>query len=272
VVRGTAHRDVICATRGRHIIHAGAGNDVIRTGAGNDVIYAGRGDDSVSSGDGNDRVYGGPGRDTIDGDGGADRIGGDRGNDRLAGGRGNDVLSGGPGADVLDGGPGENTCDGNGGGDTLDRRCDREPPRLVSLTVSQTAIDTSQSEVQVTVTAHITDDLSGLQNADLDVLAGGHEVTSGIFDGSDRVAGTALDGIYQSTLYFRRYTVQGRLALTVDLWDIMGDRGHLGTDELASRACRRRSTSSGSATTGHPRWCPHPSRTGRSTPPPGPRR
>jgi hypothetical protein len=235
VVRGTARADVICATRGRHVVYAGRGKDTIYTGAGDDVIHAGPGNDTVHSGAGADRVFGGPGRDTIDGNNGGDRIEGGLGNDHLAGDAGNDALSGGPGADVLDGGPGENTCDGGLGADTLSKWCDRQAPVLRSLTVSETSIDTSAGDVEVTVTARITDDLSGLLDADLVAVSGTRQAASAQFDSSDRISGTALDGVYQATLYFHHYAPQGAMPLGVWLWDQVGDKRVMTTAELAAR-------------------------------------
>jgi RTX calcium-binding nonapeptide repeat (4 copies) len=258
VVRGTSHRDVICATRGRHVVYAGAGNDVIRTGPGNDVIYAGPGNDIVTSGAGNDRVYGGPGRDTIDGGAGrdvieggegadrlrgtpgADTIDGDAGNDHLWGGNGSDTLNGGAGDDTLDGGAGADTfdagpgdvCEGDGAADTTTKWCDHTPPQLVSLTVTPSVVDTSQAGATITVTAQISDNLSGFANGTISIP--GFYGAMAAFNPADRVSGTVMDGVYQTTIPLYRYTAEGVSPIELTLQDELGNRRVVSSADLAA--------------------------------------
>jgi len=44
--------------------------------------------------------------------------------------------------------------------------CDREPPNILSFDINPRLIDTSNSSQEITVTAHLTDDLSGLTSAE----------------------------------------------------------------------------------------------------------
>lgn len=90
---------------------------------------------------------------------------------------------------------------------------DVTPPVIVSLTISPTLIDTSQTSQTVTLTAHITDDLSGLDNATIwfEPLLYGYEQGKPVtFWEYSRVAGDAVDGIYAETLILPRYSADGR--------------------------------------------------------------
>jgi len=84
---------------------------------------------------------------------------------------------------------------------------DVTPPNLVSIEVTPTTVDVTTGDATVTVTAHLTDDLSGAQE-----FSGTFQSPSGRryvnFYGY-RVSGTSLDGVFQATAFFPQYTEPG---------------------------------------------------------------
>jgi hypothetical protein len=213
VVLGTPRADVICTPKGAHVVRGRGGNDTIRTGSGADVVYGGTGDDEIETAGGSDVLVGGAG------------------DDELLGGPGDDTLDGGTGDDTLDPGPGHNQCTHGPGSDRIGLWCDSAAPKLASLTVSTDRIDTSQGPVSIHVTAHITDDLSGLRQG---VLQFGEVTTANaIFEAGTRVSGTPQDGVYEFTAVVPRYTYQGTFRLSVFLADTQNNHVTVSSDELA---------------------------------------
>ena len=230
VVHGTTRADVICATKGAHVIYGMRGNDKIYTGASASVVHGGKGNDLIVAGSGADAINGGPGNDTLEGDAGNDTVDGDAGNDTLDGGTGDDTLDGGPGNDTLDPGPGDNTCNGGAGTDQLGLWCDREAPEIDSLTISQTSVDTSQGPAGILVTAHITDDLSGLFYGTFTLGT----VGDAVFNSDTRISGTAQDGVYQFTLVIPQYAEHGTLHGSLFLNDSQNNYHEWTSDQLAA--------------------------------------
>jgi serine protease len=92
---------------------------------------------------------------------------------------------------------------------------DTTPPQLQSFSLSQSSVDTSSSSQTITLTAHITDDLSGLAGNSGPpsgvsfVSPSGHQSVSAMFNTSNRSSGTAQDGIYQTTMTVPQYAEPG---------------------------------------------------------------
>lgn len=86
-------------------------------------------------------------------------------------------------------------------------------PVVVNVTIEPTFVDTSSAPQTVTVTAHITDDLSGLGTVDIwfgPKLIGGNQGGYVGFGASNLITGTPTDGIYISSLKVPRYSAYGR--------------------------------------------------------------
>ncbi|MDY6950242.1 MAG: Ig-like domain-containing protein [Thermodesulfobacteriota bacterium] len=85
---------------------------------------------------------------------------------------------------------------------------DLTPPDLVDISVSPTAVNVTTADGQVTVQAHLTDDLSGLYR-----FSGSFRSPSGRRSASFRsynpVSGTSLDGVWEATALFPQYTEPG---------------------------------------------------------------
>src|SRR5436309_436893 len=91
---------------------------------------------------------------------------------------------------------------------------DSTAPVVEGLTVSPSSIDTSGGAKTVTVTAHITDDLSGVSQSCCNGVSVNFKSPSGqyayaTFYGTQRTSGTAQDGEYSYTMTLPRYSEQG---------------------------------------------------------------
>ena len=85
---------------------------------------------------------------------------------------------------------------------------DTEPPQLLSLSIEPGEVDTTASAQTVLVTAHITDDLSGVSPQIINFASPSREYSSnsGVFK---LISGTDLDGVYQAEVVFPRFIESG---------------------------------------------------------------
>jgi hypothetical protein len=102
---------------------------------------------------------------------------------------------------------------------------DISPPVLVDLSFEPARVDTSDAAQTITVTAHITDDLSGLDSADIWMhRPGTTQVHLMGFYGDDLVDGDATDGYYQETFILPRFSAYGEWRIqSVGLKDNVGN-------------------------------------------------
>jgi hypothetical protein len=180
---------------------------------------------------GNDVICGLGGNDTIDGRGGNDVIDGGSGNDTLIGGAGNDTLIGGSGSDKLDGGAGHNTCAAN----KKPVSCDAAPtptpgpvgdvtkPVVAAWSVSAANVDTSTGPKSETVSARVTDNLSGVNTVQLELDGPNGAVYS---QPATRTAGTALDGTWQATIIMPAGAPAGSYTVGATAVDVAGNSNH----------------------------------------------
>jgi hypothetical protein len=83
-------------------------------------------------------------------------------------------------------------------------------PSLVSIGASQSAIDVTTNPVDVTLTLQITDDISGFEQADVNLESpSGLESVFLTLDASDLIAGNALNGTYQRNAPFPQLSEAG---------------------------------------------------------------
>ena len=84
---------------------------------------------------------------------------------------------------------------------------DTQPPVLTSFTFSPTAVDTTTTSASVTVTAQVTDNLSGVSGVSLQFLSpsGNQEQQCGL----NLVSGTNLNGTYQCVLVMPAFSEAG---------------------------------------------------------------
>jgi hypothetical protein len=106
---------------------------------------------------------------------------------------------------------------------------DNEPPVLAGLTFSSRLVNVSASSQTVTVTAHITDNLSGVTSASIDFRPPSGKPTIGRVP-LTKVSGTALDGNYEATVTFPRYAPAGVWKIaTINMADNVGNEASLST-------------------------------------------
>jgi IPT/TIG domain/Bacterial Ig-like domain len=85
---------------------------------------------------------------------------------------------------------------------------DNEPPALSAMSVSPTSVNTTASSQVVTVTAHITDNLSGLAAASIVFKSPNGQRTTEKTSFS-KVSGTATNGTYEAKVTFKRFIAPG---------------------------------------------------------------
>jgi hypothetical protein len=188
--------------------------------------------DHLRGTNGNDVICGLGGNDVIDGRGGNDVIDGGTGNDTLIGGSGNDTLIGGSGKDKLNGGAGHNTCAAY----KTPVNCDGAPtppppppgdttkPVVVSWTVSATTVDTSTGAKDETVSARITDNLSGVKTVTLELDGPGGVVYP---QPAALKTGTALDGTWSAKITMPAGAPAGAYTVAATAVDNAGNSLHL---------------------------------------------
>ncbi|HWS45954.1 MAG TPA: hypothetical protein VN636_08850, partial [Acidimicrobiia bacterium] len=117
---------------------------------------------------------------------------------------------------------------------------DTTPPVLVSLTMTPGTIDTSNGPVTITAEARVTD-ASGLSIGGRVPLSrlvltgpGGQQHATAYLSQAQRVSGSALDGIYDTTLIVPWHAEPGQWSASVVLVDIYGNTATLAAADLAS--------------------------------------
>lgn len=110
---------------------------------------------------------------------------------------------------------------------------DVTPPALVSLSIAPSTVDVTAGPATVTLTLHITDNLSGFDGgAVLFISPSGQQVASGGI-APPPISGSANDGIYQIVVTISRFVESGTWTLAfVDLRDKVGNRSLIRTPEL----------------------------------------
>ena len=103
---------------------------------------------------------------------------------------------------------------------------DTAGPVLTSLSIAPASVNTVAGSASVVVTARITDDLAGLSTGGSVAIStfefrgpGGTQLARGYLSQSQRISGTALDGIYRATIALNRYSEPGTWNATAVLID-----------------------------------------------------
>jgi hypothetical protein len=118
---------------------------------------------------------------------------------------------------------------------------DTTPPQLASLTITPSTIDTSTAAQNVTVQAHITDDLAGLSDGGSEPVStitftgpSGAQHATGYLTQAQRTAGSPLDGTYATIVTIPRASETGTWSATVSLVDTVGNTASLTSTQLAA--------------------------------------
>jgi len=107
----------------------------------------------------------------------------------------------------------------------VDRNPDLALPVVSDLHMSPTTIDVRKADANVTVTARITDNLSGVGSADAFLYPPGSQGPYGYSLGSsrlERVSGTALDGRYRATIVVPKGSPGGLWNAQISVTDAAG--------------------------------------------------
>lgn len=102
-------------------------------------------------------------------------------------------------------------------------------PKLVSLSLSVTSVNTGSSSQEITVTARIINNLSGLQYGWLSFQSpSGNQYVGATFYDSYRKSGTAVDGVYEYTMTLPAFSEKGVWTVTYfDMEDGSSNRTEL---------------------------------------------
>lgn len=111
-------------------------------------------------------------------------------------------------------------------GYTVHAQQDITPPSLLDVTFEPEVIDTSKGPVTITVTVHVTDDLSGLKHATIDFqkLGTTQRAMTGFLPSVDLHEGTDTDGRYRNTITLPQYAAYGEWVMAnITLEDKVGN-------------------------------------------------
>src|SRR5437763_354948 len=87
---------------------------------------------------------------------------------------------------------------------------DTTAPQLVSVDFTPNSVDVSSASQVVTLTAHLTDNNTGLNYASFNFYSPSTNQSVGVGVGSgNRISGTAQDGIYQATVTIPKSSESG---------------------------------------------------------------
>lgn len=98
---------------------------------------------------------------------------------------------------------------------TVQGTSDQAPPVIMGLLVEPGSVDISNASQEITVTARITDDLSGVGSAYVGFSAGPDGPNYGVFfDAGKRISGDSQDGVYRQTISLPRYARGGNFLVS----------------------------------------------------------
>jgi hypothetical protein len=118
---------------------------------------------------------------------------------------------------------------------TVSSNADIEPPTLASLAISPSSINTTTASETVTVTAQITDNLSGFEHGSVVFESPNGKVLTNIATFS-KISGSATSGLYEAKVIFRPYVQPGTWKVSnVNLTDAVGNEANLSASQLEGK-------------------------------------
>src|SRR5579863_3716080 len=109
---------------------------------------------------------------------------------------------------------------------------DTQPPVLTALSFTPTQVDTTSTSASVSVTAQLTDDLSGVTYGYLVFYSPSGQHSVGAY--LNLTSGTNLNGTYTGTAVFPAYTEPGTWTALVTAYDNAGNELYDSTAQLQS--------------------------------------
>jgi IPT/TIG domain len=112
---------------------------------------------------------------------------------------------------------------------------DEAPPAVAGLAITPSSVNVASSSQTVTVSAHITDDLSGVASASVQFESpSGKQVTTNVE--FTKVSGTETDGMYEATVTFNQFIQPGTWKVRdVDLRDNVGNEAGVSAAQLEAK-------------------------------------
>ncbi|HJZ37769.1 MAG TPA: Ig-like domain repeat protein [Solirubrobacterales bacterium] len=108
---------------------------------------------------------------------------------------------------------------------------DTTPPEIVGLSFSPKEVDVTESSAEVTVTAHLEDDLSGATEIYMAFSRPGS--SQQVYAFPTLIEGTTRDGVFRGSTTIPRFAQAGEWQIDwVHLRDAAGNRGELGVQQL----------------------------------------
>ncbi|HEV2981948.1 MAG TPA: IPT/TIG domain-containing protein, partial [Solirubrobacteraceae bacterium] len=113
---------------------------------------------------------------------------------------------------------------------------DTEAPKLASLTLTPSSVETTSGAQTVTATAEITDNASGFAHGSIDFKKPtGEKITAPA--SFVRISGTAAKGIYEAKTTFKPYIRAGTWSVNdVNLGDVVGNEANISGAELEAKS------------------------------------
>ena len=113
---------------------------------------------------------------------------------------------------------------------------DTAPPQLLEFSLSPNAVDSSAGSATITFDAHITDDISGLEQADITFRSPSGQTVVAHFRVYERISGTSLDGVYRDVATLPQFSEHGTWTATQGMYlrDQVGNTHNLTRSEMAS--------------------------------------
>jgi serine protease len=113
---------------------------------------------------------------------------------------------------------------------------DFQPPNIVTFDFDPKDVDTSTISQEVTITARLTDDLSGVDQGGLRFYSPSRSQSVGAwFISFERISGDELDGIYRHKMTIPQYSEAGTWRLEyISIYDKVGNRKQLSYEEASA--------------------------------------
>ena len=113
---------------------------------------------------------------------------------------------------------------------------DIKPPNIVTFDFDPKAVDTSTISQEVTITAHLTDDLSGVDQGSVLFYSPSRSQSVGAWlSFNERISGDEFDGIYRHKMTLPQYSEAGIWTLEyISIYDTVGNKKQFSYEEASA--------------------------------------
>jgi hypothetical protein len=118
---------------------------------------------------------------------------------------------------------------------TVTSKEDTAPPALAGFKISPSSVNTTGSLQSVTVTAEITDNLSGFSHGSVAFVSPNGKVSTNVASFT-KVSGTATNGVYEAKVTFKQFLQSGKWKVSnVSLVDAVGNEANFSAAQLEAK-------------------------------------